>query len=241
MQMMPFWSYATFTQNFLMAKVGGYGGNWLAMTWSLAVEEQFYLLFPLFVYFASARTVFTSAVLTVALAPLVCNGLKAFCPFPWTLLHEQVHSLALGAIIACIFRAPSMLEYFKGKKVALALLCVTLLIVSLSGISGGPKFLSYSFGAGMLWVLLNRDSLIATILRMRWLQFIGLISYGVYMIHQPIRGLSFWLTGRNVPLLSNPTEWGINITALFATILLASVSYFLIEKRFLSLGRKANW
>src|ERR687884_397533 len=41
---LPLWSYATFTQNFLMSKWGTFGPNWLAPTWSLAIEEQFYLL-----------------------------------------------------------------------------------------------------------------------------------------------------------------------------------------------------
>lgn len=47
---MPTWSYATFTQNFYMAAAGGTGANWLGITWSLAVEEQFYLLLPCVVF-----------------------------------------------------------------------------------------------------------------------------------------------------------------------------------------------
>lgn len=39
----PAWSYAAYLQNFFMGD--GFGGNALSVTWSLAVEEQFYLLF----------------------------------------------------------------------------------------------------------------------------------------------------------------------------------------------------
>ena len=42
----PIWSYATFTQNILMGARGGFGPHWLGITWSLAVEEQFYLFVP---------------------------------------------------------------------------------------------------------------------------------------------------------------------------------------------------
>lgn len=42
----PWASYATLTQNFWMAKVGWFGLPAMAVTWSLAVEEQFYLTIP---------------------------------------------------------------------------------------------------------------------------------------------------------------------------------------------------
>jgi peptidoglycan/LPS O-acetylase OafA/YrhL len=45
----PRWSYLTFTQNFWMARLKSLGSAVLAPTWSLAVEEQFYLVFPLMV------------------------------------------------------------------------------------------------------------------------------------------------------------------------------------------------
>jgi peptidoglycan/LPS O-acetylase OafA/YrhL len=45
----PAWSYPTFTQNFFMSNIGGFGAGWLAVTWSLAIEEQFYLTAPLLI------------------------------------------------------------------------------------------------------------------------------------------------------------------------------------------------
>jgi peptidoglycan/LPS O-acetylase OafA/YrhL len=43
---LPLWSYATFTQNVFMGLRGDFGPFWLGMTWSLAVEEQFYCFIP---------------------------------------------------------------------------------------------------------------------------------------------------------------------------------------------------
>jgi peptidoglycan/LPS O-acetylase OafA/YrhL len=48
------------------------------------------------------------------------------------------------------------------------------------------------------------------------------------------------LTGR-VPRITNEFEFGIAVLAVFVTIATASLSYFLIEKRFISLGQEARW
>lgn len=42
----PTWSYVLFVQNFFMGTAGHFGGVWLGGTWSLAIEEPFYLVLP---------------------------------------------------------------------------------------------------------------------------------------------------------------------------------------------------
>src|SRR5439155_9971915 len=51
----PSLSYATFTQNILMGLRGDFGPHWLSVSWSLAIEEQFYLFVPLLIYFVPRR------------------------------------------------------------------------------------------------------------------------------------------------------------------------------------------
>lgn len=47
--LMPWWSYLTFTQNFFMVREATTGGAFLGITWSLAIEEQFYITLPLLI------------------------------------------------------------------------------------------------------------------------------------------------------------------------------------------------
>ena len=54
---LPWWSYVIGLQNIWMTIQQTYGAAWLAGTWSLAVEEQFYLIFPLVVYFLPSWTI----------------------------------------------------------------------------------------------------------------------------------------------------------------------------------------
>ena len=87
----PIWTYATFTQSIPMAIAGYEGGGpqWLRPTWSVAIEEQFYLLFPIIVYFNSLRTVTIFAIITILAAPFfgfspsnILTIMRRTCFFP---------------------------------------------------------------------------------------------------------------------------------------------------------------
>ena len=52
----PLWSYLTFTQNIFMAMTGDVGAYWAAPSWTLALEEQLYIVLPLVFFLAPRRT-----------------------------------------------------------------------------------------------------------------------------------------------------------------------------------------
>lgn len=66
---LPLLSYFTFTQNFFMHN-NGFGPHWLGVTWSLAVEEQFYLLIPLLVYFLKTKHLAFVFIILICAAPI---------------------------------------------------------------------------------------------------------------------------------------------------------------------------
>src|SRR5580704_3038698 len=66
----PWWSYPLFIQNFLVAIPTAATGL-LGVTWSLAVEEQFYLVWPLVVRFFSARQLRNIAITVICFSPVL--------------------------------------------------------------------------------------------------------------------------------------------------------------------------
>ena len=104
---LPFAAYLSYTQNFAIAWQNRTGGLALLPTWTLAIEEQFYMLLPLMVYFVPRKR----------LLP-ICLGLIAVSPILRSMIlyqygsHLSVHvllpcrwdSLFLGVIAAIVLR-----------------------------------------------------------------------------------------------------------------------------------------
>jgi peptidoglycan/LPS O-acetylase OafA/YrhL len=70
----PLWSYLTFTQNIFMGVTNDVGAYWLAPTWTLALEEQLYVLLPL-VFFLAPRRYWAPILIGVAIAGVILRGL----------------------------------------------------------------------------------------------------------------------------------------------------------------------
>ena len=71
---LPLWPYFPFLQNFAMAWSQTLGPTWLSITWSLAIEEQFYILLPLAIRFLDRRAIIALSLLAIAGAPLCRLG-----------------------------------------------------------------------------------------------------------------------------------------------------------------------
>src|SRR5918911_2025059 len=67
--LLPPAAYLTYTQNFAIALIGRAQGDWLLPTWTLAVEEQFYLLLPVIVFFTPPRRLLPVTLAVIASGP----------------------------------------------------------------------------------------------------------------------------------------------------------------------------
>ena len=64
----PIFAYFILIQNFIMSNLGNFGPNALTPTWSLAVEEQFYLIIPFIIYFTNRKQLFLVSISLIIFA-----------------------------------------------------------------------------------------------------------------------------------------------------------------------------
>jgi peptidoglycan/LPS O-acetylase OafA/YrhL len=201
--------------------------------WSLAVEEQFYFLWPLIVRRSSTR------LLVVVLFGIIVNNLRlAFIanPEPWIefRLWYSSHGLALGALLAIFLRSSmNSRRNVVGLAAAAAMTGIGLIAVR----SAVWQTLGWElvFSAVLLSALLLGASRFEAWTRPRLLLFIGEISYGLYLVHVFV----FSLYRRVVFVPSDTVHVLVQFFVCSAvSILLATASRFTVESWFLGLKDK---
>jgi peptidoglycan/LPS O-acetylase OafA/YrhL len=233
--------FITYTQNVSLYIVDAPGSApfypvwWpLLPTWSLAVEEQFYLLWPLLLLWLGRK-----AVVTLALATLLAAAVMRQGGFSLYLLGTRCDGLALGSLLAV---GPSL--EVRWQRAGLIAAGAVILLIGAFGPSGLrlskdfvhptteipvaalASFLTVAF------ILRFRGSLFVRPLRWSPLGYVGTISYGLYLYHFPIYGLTRILVTRVPGVPAWPFE-------IAGAMVVAILSWHLIERPILRL--KARW
>ena len=185
-------SFATFTSNFLIY----YSGIWnqFCVTWTLSIEEQFYLLLPFIILFVNSKYlgwVFTAALMIgVATTYITMAVQRHLAP---CLLYNCFDAFAIGGLYAWVRHRDRYVPQFEnGVKIA-ALLCLVVYFYCRYFIFlgyPGPFFFLWKtidsvIAVWLLALILNNRSVWVKkyLLENRYLNFIGRISYGLYLLH----------------------------------------------------------
>lgn len=187
-----------FLSNFVFWRQGGYFGaaaelKPLLHTWSLAVEEQYYIVFPLLLIAlrkANRRNVaallFVAAMTSLALAEFAArrHGTAHFfltLPRIWEILVGALCAYRLALSPQPAWRPPAGLD-------ALGLALILLAVAVLDRDSPYPGVLALlpTLGAALIILFAGPETLVGRLLSIRLLVWIGLISYSVYLWHQPV-------------------------------------------------------
>jgi peptidoglycan/LPS O-acetylase OafA/YrhL len=241
---LPLWSYLTFTQNFFYAARQRFADPWMDVTWSLAVEEQFYIFLSLLIYNIKKKHLYVVAVFLILLAPVLRSSSSYITSY--ILPFHRADSLMFGLLLALAWRSEDIKEFLKKYNLVLKWTCFIFFIGAAYltyqqkhfGDNFTHSWLAFFYSNVILLALLSDPIARWSIFKNRVLEWFGLRSYGLYLFHQPIHivfpVLLHWL---NIKL--NP--W-IGIAVMVIVLCMVSeITYRLIEKPFLDLGRKFKY
>jgi peptidoglycan/LPS O-acetylase OafA/YrhL len=219
----------------------------LSHTWSLSVEEQWYVIWPLLlggllIWARGRKGLLLGAVGMLALASAIeCYFLfSGIGSRAYNGTDTRAQSLLVGAGLAILllYRPPKPSRWLQvGGWVAVVLIAVTIAKTHWNAdefmFRGG--FFVFALGVALLIAAIVRspDALLTKALAFRPLAAIGLISYGLYLYHLPI---FYWFDGahthmRGIQLLT---------VRLVVTFAIAIASYYAIERP-LRRGRTLDW
>lgn len=225
------------------------GVMYLSQAWSIGTEEQFYLFWPWVVRAAGKRVLpglIGTALFFILIKRVVSGAYHAAGPQPgegiafcyrFFLEYFRIDCMAIGSVLAAVLflRRDRWLRWLMARPTQwAALLGVVALLASGRYIPLREELYSLLFGI----IILNLAAATRPVIRLeyRWLNFLGKISYGLYMLHT----VAVIAVLRTIAPRLDALGWAagqiLSVCAVVAlTVALAAISYYGMEKPFLRL------
>ncbi|UVT24993.1 acyltransferase [Rhodococcus pyridinivorans] len=218
----------------------GSDGWWLGHTWSLAVEEQFYLIWPALFLLLKPRAAAWLAIGYIALAPVIRVASYFLLPSSRESITIMFHTRADSLLVGCLFALlpyvfpavwARIRDFIVAHRVEWPALAVLVISNGLQVVLGGAWMLTFGYSLSNLAVVIiivavleRQKSAMGRALRWKPLVGLGLISYSLYLWQQP-----FLYHGDDAPFFAD--KWW----SVLAAIAAAYFSYKVIEGPFLRL------
>ncbi|WP_263375168.1 acyltransferase family protein [Granulicella aggregans] len=223
--------------------------------WSLCVEEQFYLIWPLIVYQVRRRETLIKICLAAVIFSPILRGILSVTLSPQLLRMElfyrslptRLDALLIGGLVALSLRGPEeamvrrlsrpLLLISAALFVALYLIATKALALPLDGSASnwigvfGFTIIDV-FAAALILECIHPGSALGAALSWRPLRALGIISYGFYVYHDLLHDVYSELAHR----VSTEHPFAMTLLVAFtATLLIAALSYRFLERPLLKL------
>ena len=253
----PIYLHFLFLQNMGLITLIGLAGAWFGHTWSLAVEEQFYLVSPLLVRTLPVHRLpaFLSAVIVGApvLRLILLRIVHVEPSLVGNLMPCRADSIASGMLAAALWRNRTSREWLSARGEILYGALVVLLAGSAALWVWSPQ--SSTFGmqsVGYTWVALlyvvilllvltRPGGPIASAMRIGWIRQVGGVSYCIYMIHLVVNVVCHAVLLHGPPRISTARAAAVTIFAAFLAYGLAKLSWIFFENPLLRYGHRSRY
>ncbi len=232
-----------FWGNFTVIAQGSWIQCWLTPIWSLCVEEHFYWVIPLLVYLTPAK--YLKHLFGIVIGISICA--KAYFAYSiaesWYYIYAHTLSkmdiLAIGGLLACVHsETPIKFNISKGW-MALGIITIILIMTAIDFSDYTTIFwatfrkyiINIPFLVLLCAVIFNEDPFIQKIRNNKYTDYLGKISYGLYMYHTMIIFFLCQYIPRETPLQA----MFFIFIATIAIIAVSALSYEFFEKPILKL------
>ncbi len=228
----PWWAFPLFIQNFVLRNPSGATGP-LGVAWSLAVEEQFYLVWPLVVRFCSEAQLRKITIAVICVSPALRFWLSLHQVDLYSNTFCRLDGLMAGALLAVVVRSDGFVPAKFVGHAWLAFLVSAPLALVIATYHERWAVFSFTAAASVSFVYLSLFSTqrwLQALLTNRFLVYTGAISYGIYLLEKiPLDVVKAFHLDKHAFL-------AFSITAA-ATYVLAALSWNVLERPFLRLKR----
>lgn len=248
----------TFTWNWLMAVTNSAVARGFSVTWSVAIEEWFYLVAPWVLIFTPKRHM-VRVLVTVGLFSIVARAFaylslgSQYALAPYILPPFRLDGLCAGGLLAIGVRNERSLQFFRScarqvQWLALGFAIATPMVIALCRPAldhhmylWGHTYLTIGYTAVLLWALLHVGRPQSSFLRVWLLREAGRYSYTLYLFHPLFISLLFTLGGREREIVTDKFSLFLAATAFAGSVGFSFAFYWLVERHLIALGHRARY